>query len=139
VDVDAPSVLRRVPPPVATFTGPRERKTLLCPRSRKLWAEVLGAADIFLGVNAQDRAGYPDCRPEYVESFQRMANLATKAGVEGRMRLTIHAPLIRMTKPEIIRTGLALGVDYGLTLSCYGPSPLVQYKALVWSRRAGSS
>jgi 7-cyano-7-deazaguanine synthase len=86
------------------------------------WAEVLGAADIFLGVNALDYGGYPDCRPEYIEAFQRMANLATKAGVEGPLRLTIHTPLIRMTKAEIICTGLALGVDYGLTSSCYEPA-----------------
>jgi 7-cyano-7-deazaguanine synthase len=88
------------------------------------WAEVVGAADVFLGVNAQDHAGYPDCRPEYLEAFQRMGNLATKAGVEGRMRLTIHAPLIGLAKAEIIRTGLTLGVDYGPTSSCYDPSPL---------------
>jgi 7-cyano-7-deazaguanine synthase len=88
------------------------------------WAEVLGASDLFLGVNALDHGGYPDCRPEYIEAFGRMANLATKAGVEGRLRLTIHTPLIHMTKAEIIRTGLALGVDYGLTSSCYDPSPL---------------
>lgn len=86
------------------------------------WAEVLGSSDIFLGVNALDYSGYPDCRPEYLEAYQRMADLATKAGVEGRQRLTIHAPLIRMTKAEIIRTGLGLGVDYGLTSSCYDPA-----------------
>ena len=87
------------------------------------WAEVLGSSDIFVGVNALDYSGYPDCRPEYLEAFERMANLATKAGVEGRQRLTIHAPLIRLSKAEIIRCGLALGVDYGLTTSCYDPSP----------------
>ena len=87
------------------------------------WAEVLGAEDIFIGVNALDYSGYPDCRPEYVEAFQRMANLATKAGVEGRQRLTIHTPLIRMTKAEIVKTGLELGVDYALTTSCYDPAP----------------
>jgi 7-cyano-7-deazaguanine synthase len=85
------------------------------------WAEVLGAHDIFLGVNALDYSGYPDCRPEFIEAFERLANLATKAGVEGRHPLTIHTPLIRMTKKEILRTGLDLGVDYGLTLSCYDP------------------
>lgn len=85
------------------------------------YAETVGAADIFLGVNALDYSGYPDCRPEYLEAFERMANLATRAGVEGRAHLTIHAPLVRMTKGEIIRTGLALGVDYGLTHSCYDP------------------
>ena len=86
------------------------------------WAEVLGASDIFLGVNALDYSGYPDCRPEFIESFERMANLATKAGVEGRQRLRIHAPLISMSKAQIIRKGLALGVDYSLTSSCYDPS-----------------
>ncbi|MEO8140766.1 MAG: 7-cyano-7-deazaguanine synthase QueC [Gemmatimonadota bacterium] len=87
------------------------------------WAEVLGAADIFLGVNALDYSGYPDCRPEYIEAFERMANLATRAGVEGTTVLRIHTPLIRSTKAEIIATGLALGVDYGITRSCYDPSP----------------
>ncbi|MCI0682938.1 MAG: 7-cyano-7-deazaguanine synthase QueC [Gemmataceae bacterium] len=86
------------------------------------WAEVLGANDIFIGVNALDYSGYPDCRPEYIEAFQNMANLATKAGVEGRQRLTIHTPLIRMTKADIIRQGLALGVDFALTTSCYDPA-----------------
>lgn len=86
------------------------------------WSEVLEANDIFLGVNALDYSGYPDCRPEYVEAFQRMANLATKAGVEGRQRLTIHTPLIQKTKAEIIRRGLELGVDYSMTSSCYDPS-----------------
>jgi len=86
------------------------------------WAEVAGIADIFIGVNAVDYSGYPDCRPEYIEAFERMANLATKAAVEGR-RLTIHTPLIRLTKAEIIRTGASLGVDYGLTHSCYDPAP----------------
>lgn len=86
------------------------------------WAEVLGAEDIFIGVNALDYSGYPDCRPEYIEAFERLAKLATKAGVEGRMRLKIHTPLIAMTKGEIIRSGLELGVDYSLTLSCYDPS-----------------
>lgn len=87
------------------------------------WAEVLGASDIFLGVNALDYSGYPDCRPEYIEAFERMANLATKAGVEGTQRLKIHTPLIALTKAQIIAKGLALGVDYGLTSSCYDPSP----------------
>lgn len=85
------------------------------------WAEVLGAQDIFIGVNALDYSGYPDCRPEYLEAYQRMADLATKAGVEGRQRLTIHAPLIRLSKREIVQRGLALGLDYGLTWSCYDP------------------
>jgi len=87
------------------------------------WAEVLGAADIFIGVNALDYSGYPDCRPEYIEAFERLANLATKAGVEGKMKFRIQTPLIRLTKAEIIRKGLALGVDYGLTHSCYDPTP----------------
>ncbi|MDU0457668.1 MAG: 7-cyano-7-deazaguanine synthase QueC [Geobacteraceae bacterium] len=87
------------------------------------WAEVLGAADIFIGVNALDYSGYPDCRPEYIEAYQKMANLATRAGVEGTSRFKIHTPLISMTKSEIIKTGLALGVDYSLTHSCYDPSP----------------
>ncbi len=90
------------------------------------WAEVLGAADIFLGVNALDYSGYPDCRPEYLQAYQRMADLATKAGVEGRQRLAIHAPLVALTKAEIIRRGLALGVDYRLTWSCYDPTPDAQ-------------
>src|SRR6201992_936986 len=87
------------------------------------WAEVLGAADIFIGVNALDYSGYPDCRPEYIEAFERMANLATKAGVEGQMQLKIHTPLLSMTKAEIIGKGLSLGVDYSLTHSCYDPTP----------------
>jgi 7-cyano-7-deazaguanine synthase len=85
------------------------------------FAEVTGAADIFIGVNAIDYSGYPDCRPEYLAAFQEMANLATKASVEGRLRFKIHAPLVNLTKAEIIRTGTRLGVDYGLTRSCYDP------------------
>ena len=87
------------------------------------WAEVLGASDLFLGVNALDYSGYPDCRPAFIGAFERMANLATKAAVEGRRRLTIHTPLIHLTKAEIIREGTALGVDFGATLSCYDPTP----------------
>lgn len=86
------------------------------------WAEVLGAEDIFIGVNAVDYSGYPDCRPEYIEAYERMGNLATRAGVEGQQRLTIHAPLITWTKAEIIRHGLALGVDYSMTVTCYDPT-----------------
>ena len=87
------------------------------------WAEVLGANDIFIGVNALDYSGYPDCRPEYIAAFEHLANLATAAGVEGRQRLKIHAPLIELTKAQIIQRGRALGVDYGLTSSCYDPGP----------------
>jgi 7-cyano-7-deazaguanine synthase len=87
------------------------------------WAEVLGASDIFIGVNALDYSGYPDCRPEFVEAFEKMANLATKAGVEGRQALKIHTPLIALSKAEIIAKGIELGVDFGLTSSCYDPSP----------------
>ncbi len=86
------------------------------------YAEVVGAFDIFLGINAVDYSGYPDCRPEYVEAFEKLANLATAASVEGRGRFRIRAPLIRMTKAEIIQTGLGLGVDYSLTHSCYDPA-----------------
>ncbi|MDP9259687.1 MAG: 7-cyano-7-deazaguanine synthase QueC [Actinomycetota bacterium] len=85
------------------------------------WAETLGASDIFVGVNALDYSGYPDCRPEYIEAFERMANLATKTGVEGTQRLQIHAPLMQLTKEGIIRRGLELGVDYSATQSCYDP------------------
>ena len=87
------------------------------------WAEVLGSSDIFVGVNALDYSGYPDCRPEYIAAYEAMANLATRAGVEGTQKLKIHAPLLQMTKAEIIRTGLSLGVDYALTSSCYDPAP----------------
>lgn len=87
------------------------------------WAEVLEAPDIFIGVNALDYSGYPDCRPEYVEAFERMANLATKAGVEGRLRLRIHTPLIRMSKAEIVNLARELGLDFSLTHSCYDPGP----------------
>jgi 7-cyano-7-deazaguanine synthase len=86
------------------------------------WAEVLEASDIFIGVNAIDYSGYPDCRPEYIESFERMANLATKAGVEGITRVKIHTPIIEMTKAQIIQKGIELGVDYAMTHSCYDPS-----------------
>ena len=86
-------------------------------------AETRGCADVFIGVNALDYSGYPDCRPEYLEAYQRMADLATRAGVEGGQGLRIHAPLIDLTKAQIIRRGLDLGVDYGLTLSCYDPAP----------------
>ena len=87
------------------------------------WAEVLGSSDVFLGVNALDYSGYPDCRPEYIAAYETMANLATKAGVEGHQNLKIHTPLIDLTRAQIIARGLALGVDYALTSSCYDPSP----------------
>jgi len=87
------------------------------------WAETLDATDVFVGVNALDYSGYPDCRPEYIAAYEQMASLATKAGVEGARRLKIHAPLIELTKAQIIRRGLALGVDYALTSSCYDPGP----------------
>jgi len=86
------------------------------------WAEVLNTSDIFIGVNALDYSGYPDCRPEYIEAYQTMANLATKAGVEGRQQLRIHTPLIHLSKAQIIKRGIELGVDYSLTLTCYDPS-----------------
>jgi 7-cyano-7-deazaguanine synthase len=86
------------------------------------WAEVLESRDIFIGVNAVDYSGYPDCRPEFVRAFERLANLATQAGVEGR-RIRIHAPLIDLAKADIIRKGNTLGVDYGITVSCYQPDP----------------
>ncbi len=85
------------------------------------WAEILNANDIFIGVNALDYSGYPDCRPEYIQAFEKMAGLATKAGVEGHQNLRIHTPLIALTKAQIIQMGLELGVDYGLTSSCYEP------------------
>ncbi len=85
------------------------------------WAEVLGANDIFIGVNAVDYSGYPDCRPEYIAAFETLANLATRAGVEGQ-KMTVHTPLMEMSKGDIIRAGMALGVDYALTVSCYQPT-----------------
>jgi 7-cyano-7-deazaguanine synthase len=87
------------------------------------WAETLGASDIFIGVNAIDYSGYPDCRPEYIAAFEAMANLATQAAVEGRQHLRVHAPLSQLTKAEIIQRGMSLGVDYSLTHSCYDPGP----------------
>lgn len=87
------------------------------------WAEVLGAYDLFIGVNALDYSGYPDCRPEFIEAFEKTANLATAYGVEAKQHITLHTPIIHMTKAEIIREGLRLGVDYAMTISCYDPSP----------------
>jgi len=87
------------------------------------WAETLAASDVFIGVNALDYSGYPDCRPEYIHAYEQMANLATKAGVEGRQKLRIHTPLINLSKAQIIERGLGLGVDYAITHSCYDPDP----------------
>jgi 7-cyano-7-deazaguanine synthase len=87
------------------------------------WAEVLECSDIFIGVNAIDYSGYPDCRPEFIEAFERMANLATKAGVEGRTAIQIHTPLIKLSKADIVRLGTEVGVDFALTHSCYDPDP----------------
>jgi len=86
------------------------------------WAETLGAANIFIGVNALDYSGYPDCRPEFIEAFEKIANLATKMGTEDGKRITIHTPLIALTKKQIVELGLSLGVDYGLTITCYDPA-----------------
>lgn len=86
------------------------------------WAESLGSSDIFIGVNALDYSGYPDCRPEFIEAFETMANLGTKMAAEDKKRIKIHMPLVSMTKKQIIETGLALGVDYGMTITCYDPS-----------------
>jgi 7-cyano-7-deazaguanine synthase len=87
------------------------------------WAEVLACSDIFIGVNALDYSGYPDCRPEYIDAYERMANLATRAGVEGTTRLTIHAPLMHLNKAQIVKLGAELGLQFGLTHSCYDPGP----------------
>jgi len=87
------------------------------------WAEVLESSDIFIGVNALDYSGYPDCRPEFIEAYERMANRATKSGVEGRTRIKIHTPLIRLSKAEIVKLGGQLGLDFRLTHSCYDPGP----------------
>ncbi|HTS25836.1 MAG TPA: 7-cyano-7-deazaguanine synthase QueC [Bryobacteraceae bacterium] len=87
------------------------------------WAEVIGSSDIFIGVNALDYSGYPDCRPEYIEAYERMANLATRAGVEGTTKLKIHAPLMHLNKAEIVKLGAELGLPFGLTHSCYDPGP----------------
>ena len=104
----------------ATYVPARNTIFLSCALA---WAEVVGASDIFIGVNAVDYSGYPDCRPEYIRAFEDMANLAIKAAVEGKMKMNIRTPLIRMTKSEIIRKGFDLGVDYRLTHSCYDPLP----------------
>src|SRR4051794_40359536 len=100
----------------STYVPARNTVFLACALA---FAEVLGAEDIFIGVNALDYSGYPDCRPEFVEAFERLANLATAAAVEGRQRVKVHAPLMRMTKADIVREGTRLGVDYSATVSCY--------------------
>jgi len=97
------------------------------------WAEVLKAEDIFIGANAVDYSGYPDCRPEYLKAFEEMANLATKASVEGALRFKIHAPLINLTKGEIVKKGIELGFDYSMTWSCYDPQPVTRYALRVTS------
>ena len=133
--ISAPSAARPSPP---TSTSPRIASTPISPTGIPItyvparntiflsfclaWSEVLGASDIFIGVNALDYSGYPDCRPEYVAAFQRMANLATKGGVEGTLPVRIQTPLLHLTKRQIVELGLSLGVDYALTLSCYDPS-----------------
>jgi 7-cyano-7-deazaguanine synthase len=100
------------------------------------WAEVLEAEHIYIGANAVDYSGYPDCRPEYLQSFERMANLATRASVEGKLAFSIHAPLLFMSKAEIVKTGLRLGLDYSLTWSCYDPQPGESQKPEVGSRKS---
>jgi 7-cyano-7-deazaguanine synthase len=112
---DASSIARDIP---VTYVPARNTVFLALALA---WAETLNACDIFIGVNALDYSGYPDCRPEFIEAFQHMADLATKAGVEGRQKLRIHTPLIQLHKSEIIRRGLELGVDYSQTVSCYDP------------------
>jgi 7-cyano-7-deazaguanine synthase len=104
----------------STYVPARNTVFLSCALA---WAEVLDAADIFLGVNAVDYSGYPDCRPEYIAAFERMANLATRAGVQGRIHIKIHAPLMHLTKGGIVKLGRELGLDFGLTWSCYDPRP----------------
>ncbi|OIQ64189.1 7-cyano-7-deazaguanine synthase [mine drainage metagenome] len=98
-------------------------RNTICLSFALAWAETLGTNDIFVGVNALDYSGYPDCRPEYIKAYEQLANLATKAGVEGTQRLKIHTPLISLTKAQIIKSGLDLGVDYAITSSCYDPGP----------------
>ncbi|MBU1162175.1 MAG: 7-cyano-7-deazaguanine synthase QueC [Proteobacteria bacterium] len=116
-DRDEPEMTREIP---VTYVPARNTIFLSFALA---WAEVLKLSDIFIGVNAIDYSGYPDCRPEYIDAFERMANLATKAGVEGNIKIRIRTPLIRLTKAQIIQKGIELGVDYALTHSCYDPSP----------------
>ena len=112
---------RPVDPHVIPITYVPARNTIFLSLALA-WAEVLGASDIFIGVNALDYSGYPDCRPEFIKAFEELARVATKAGVEGRP-LTIHTPLITLSKADIVQLGLSLGLDYGLTRSCYDPLP----------------
>lgn len=120
LDVPKGRALERMPDEIPVTYVPARNTIFLS--FALAWAEVLAAEDIFIGVNALDYSGYPDCRPEYIEAYERMARLATRAGVEGRQRLKIHAPLIEWSKAEIIRKGIELGVDYALTVTCYDPS-----------------
>ena len=116
-DREVAEMTRSIP---VTYVPARNTIFLSCALA---WAEVLGVFDIFIGVHAQDYSGYPDCRPEYINAFEQMANLAIKAAVEGKERVRIHAPLLYLSKAEIIQRGMALGVDYSLTHSCYDPAP----------------
>jgi 7-cyano-7-deazaguanine synthase len=116
-DRDAAEIGQGIP---ATYVPARNTIFLSCALG---WAETLGAFDIFIGANALDYSGYPDCRPEYLEAFERLAGLATKAGVEGEGRFRIHAPLLRLSKREIVERGIGLGVDFRVTRTCYDPSP----------------
>ena len=120
IDVPKDRDLDRMPEEIPVTYVPARNTVLLS--LALAYAETVGAADLFLGVNAVDYSGYPDCRPEFIAAFEHLAGLATKAGVEGRLTFTIHAPLVRMTKAQIIRRGTELGVDYGLTHSCYDPA-----------------
>ena len=119
-DIDVPKD-RPIDPHVIPNTYVPARNTIFLSLALA-WAEVLGASDIFIGVNALDYSGYPDCRPAFITAFEQLARVATKAGVEGR-RLTIHTPLITMSKADIVQLGLSLGLDFGLTRSCYDPLP----------------
>ena len=119
-DIDVPKGANPTAPGIPVTYVPARNTILLS--LALAWAEVLETGDIFIGVNALDYSGYPDCRPEYIEAFERMANLALKAAVEGKMTIHIRTPLIKMSKKEIILAGTELGVDYGLTLSCYDPT-----------------
>jgi len=116
-DREAADMMGAIP---ATYVPARNTIFLSCALA---WAEALGIFDIFIGVHAQDYSGYPDCRPEYIKAFEQMANLAIKAAAEGQGRVRIHAPLLYLSKAEIIQRGIALGVDFSLTHSCYDPAP----------------